>query len=114
MPPVMKQSLAMPMKKPRFCHPLHSAIEANDKEFIEKLFYVNDVSDINAVDERGLTPLHVAMLYKNEVITKLLIRNGANINVKSNGTKILPEIRKVIKAWKLPFVKINLNTNQLF
>ena len=63
MPRMMKQSLDVLMKKPRFCHPLHSAVEANDKEFINKLFHNNGVSNINAVDERGLTPLHVAVLY---------------------------------------------------
>ena len=78
---------ANPIKKPKLCFPLHSAIEAGDKEFVEKLFRYNGVPDINACNEKGLTPLQVAVLYKHQNIIEFLLNNGANVNAKTNEQK---------------------------
>ena len=74
----------IPEKKLKLCFPLHSAIEAGDTEFVEKLFRYNGVPDINAFNEKGLTPLHVAVLYEQQKIGELLLMKGANVNSKTN------------------------------
>ena len=70
-------------KKPCLALPLHQAIKDGDKYFIKKLFHYQCAPDINATDELGLTPLHLALLQKKRGIAKILIKNGANVNTKS-------------------------------
>ena len=91
----------MANKKPRMQTPLHNAIRNGEKDFIEKLFQYDYVNDIEVTDELGLTPLHMAILCKNDAIAKLLIDNGANVNAKSNEEEVLPEIKKAIKEAKV-------------
>ena len=80
----------MTNKKARLATPLHNAIRNGEKEFIEKLFQYDYVDDIETTDELGLTPLHIAVLCKNDAIAKLLIDNGANVNeVTSAGNSAL-------------------------
>ena len=57
--------MTSPSKKPRFS--IHLAIQNGETEFIEKLVYYNCLPEnINALDGRGLSPLHMAVLYKHE------------------------------------------------
>ena len=86
-----------PMKKPRFTQSLHNAIRNGEIEFLKKLLQYDFIQDIEATDELGLTPLHVALLCKNDEIAKLLIENGANVNAKSKEKQLLPEIRKIFQ-----------------
>ena len=88
-------------KKPRMQAPLHNAIRNGEKDFIEKLFQYDYVNDIETTDELGLTPLHTAILCKNDAIAKLLIDNGANVNANSNEGEVLPEIKKAIEKAKV-------------
>jgi hypothetical protein len=37
----------------------------------------------NCIDQKGLTPLHLAVKYQNKDLLEMLLDNGANINVKS-------------------------------
>ena len=78
------ENYEVPTKKPRICNLIHSAIEAGDIEFVQKIFQYNGVPDINVFDERGLTPLHVAVLFEHQKIVEILLRNGANVDAKSN------------------------------
>ena len=41
-------------------------------------------ADINNIDNEGNTPLHIASYWNNEKIVKLLVDNGASLNVKNN------------------------------
>ena len=53
---------------------IHSAIEAGDFEFVQKMFQYDGVPDINVFDERGLTPLHAAVLFEQHKIVELLLK----------------------------------------
>ena len=87
--------MTSPSKKPRFS--IHLAIQNGETEFIEKLIYYNCLPEnINALDGRGLSPLHMAVLYKHEKIVELLLKNGANVNKKTNGKAILQEIKEML------------------
>lgn len=59
---------------------LFQAIESGDKDKMEQL--IKQGVDVNAIDKDGWTPLHKACLKRNIEVTKLLILNGADINVK--------------------------------
>ena len=85
--------MTSPSKKPRFS--IHLAIQNGETEFIEKLIYYNHLpGDINALDNSGLSPLHVAVLYKKVKIVKVLLKNGADVNMESNDKMVLPKIKK--------------------
>ena len=85
--------MTSPSKKPRFS--IHLAIQNGETEFIEKLLYYNHLpGDINALDNSGLSPLHVAVLYKKVKIVKVLLKNGADVNMESNDKMVLPKIKK--------------------
>ena len=87
-----------PLKRPRSrTSGLHKAIRNGEKEFLEKLFEYDCAPDIDATDEFGLTPLHIALLCKYEDIATLLVRNGANLNVLSIEAELLPEIKRAIE-----------------
>ena len=40
--------------------------------------------DVNAKDERGVNPLHWAIIWKQKEIAELLIAEGADVNAKVN------------------------------
>ena len=40
------------------------------------------VTDVNAKDKYGMTPLHMAAEYGHKEIVELLFTNGANVNAK--------------------------------
>ena len=85
-----------PAKKPRFS--IHLAIQNGETEYIEKLMYYNHFpGDINALDDSGLSPLHVAILYKQEKIVELLLKNGADVNMMSSETTILMEVMEMLR-----------------
>ena len=87
-----KSSNAKPhSKKPCLALPLHQAIRDGDEYFIDKLFHYQCAPDINTTDELGLSPLHLAVLQKEQGIARILIKNGANVNAKSSESKMLPE-----------------------
>lgn len=48
---------------------------------------INHGADINAKNERGETPLHLATRYCFNKIVKLLLENGADPNIKDNEGK---------------------------
>lgn len=66
--------------------PLASALQANDAEIV-KLFlqyYRQEGLDINAPDEQGNTPLHVACLYsRSEVLELLLAYEGIHVTMEN-------------------------------
>ena len=87
--------MTSPSKKPRFS--IHLAIQNGETEFIEKLVYYNCLpGNINALDDSGLSPLHVAVMNKHEKIVELLLKNGADVNKETNEKAILPEIKELL------------------
>ena len=86
-----------PPKKKRKFMPLHQAILEGDKDFIEKLFYYKCAPKVNAKNRLGLTPLHIAVIRKEEEIVRILISNGADVNAKTNESKVLTIVEGVIK-----------------
>ena len=62
-------------------YPLHVAVVRGNYSEAVKLLEKDKV-DVNAVDRRGFTPLHLAADLGNVLMTALLVRNGAKINSK--------------------------------
>ena len=58
---------------------LDAAIKFRDKNFLEFLF--DNKANINAVDHRANTLLHLAVIYKKKDIAELLIDKGISVNV---------------------------------
>ncbi|GAF95273.1 unnamed protein product, partial [marine sediment metagenome] len=54
------------------------AIKKGDIERIKKL--ISQGADVNAKDNRGMTPLHKAAYYGRRQMAKVLIAKGANVN----------------------------------
>ena len=65
---------------------LHAAVRKNDVEFV-KLFIDSKIVDIDATDNFGHTPLHIAIFGRNISILEILLKNGANIHEKDKNCK---------------------------
>lgn len=64
--------------------PLHTAVDKVQKEMVELLLAAG--ADVNRIDKIGNTPLHIAASksgYEVVEITKVLIRKGADVNLKN-------------------------------
>ena len=59
---------------------LHMAVDMYHWEAVELLLDYGANIDIKSKDGRGLTPLHLAVLKRDENMVKLLVNNGADIN----------------------------------
>ncbi len=70
----------LPLQKNDF-PPLHTAIR--NKNFIEILRLIK-CSDINVTTNNGFSPLHVAARFNYFEIVDLLIKEGANVNLKNS------------------------------
>ncbi len=46
--------------------------------------YLDDGKDVNAKDDTGMTPLHLAAMYGRKEIAELLIAKGADVNAKDD------------------------------
>uniref|UniRef100_A0ABD2VYI8 Uncharacterized protein n=1 Tax=Trichogramma kaykai TaxID=54128 RepID=A0ABD2VYI8_9HYME len=99
-----------------FLHALCS--EDIDSDILELLFKISDEKKrpllINAQDERGNTPLHLALEEGLKVTAELLLKRGASLNLENNdGSKALHVICKRATFWTdgLPqwFFKLNQN-----
>jgi len=61
---------------------LHKAVNNRDIPRLKALLALG--SDINAKNELGNTPLHLACLIGSSVVARVLINRDAKINVKNN------------------------------
>lgn len=61
---------------------LHEVAVDGDVFFAQQL--INEGALIDALDRHGYTPLHLAVLYNRESVVKLLIENGADVNIKTS------------------------------
>ncbi|HET9843116.1 MAG TPA: ankyrin repeat domain-containing protein [Gammaproteobacteria bacterium] len=59
---------------------LHLAVEKNDVEQVIKLIRLG--YDVNSTDNNNFTPLHLAAIVGSTKIARLLLKEGANVNVK--------------------------------
>ena len=59
---------------------LIEAIEKGDIEAVKQ--HLAAGADVNAKDEEGLTPLHLAASWGHKEVAELLIDNGADVNAK--------------------------------
>ena len=59
---------------------LIEAIEKGDIEAVKQ--HLAAGADVNAKDEEGLTPLHLAASWGHKEVAELLIGNGADVNAK--------------------------------
>ena len=60
---------------------LHLAVQINSADVVKAL--IEKGADVNAITDRGVTPLHLAIVKKQpEDIIKVLIENGADYHIK--------------------------------
>ena len=60
---------------------LHFAVQINSADIVKAL--IEKGADVNAITDRGVTPLHLAIVKKQpEDIIKVLIENGADYHIK--------------------------------
>ena len=62
---------------------LFLAVEYNDLEKASKILF-QDKSQLNTLNEEGLSPLHIAVIKANLKMIDLLLQNGANPNILTN------------------------------
>jgi len=60
------------------------AVDTHNWEAVELLLDYGANIDIKSKDGKGLTPLHFAVLLRDENMVKLLVNNGADINAQDN------------------------------
>ena len=61
------------------------------KEYLEK-----DSSNINILNEEGLSPLHIAIINGNLEVIKLLLKYGADPNIKSLNNELNMRLIRII------------------
>ena len=67
-------------------------IRIKDMKGVKK--FIEEGGDLNIQDEWGLTALITATLYNNPAIVKLLLRAGANKDIKNNYSNTALDIAK--------------------
>ena len=68
-------------KRIRYKKALHVFAKQNDIDNCK--IHINSV-DVNETDEKMRTPLHVAMIFANDVLCNLLLRYGADVHAKDS------------------------------
>ena len=68
---------------------LFTAVECNDLEKAENIIK-NNPSQIDSLNDEGLSPLHIAVIKGNIKMIDLLLQNGANSNILSEKSKYTP------------------------
>ena len=72
-----------------YSHNLFSAVEYNDLEKVEQILK-SDSSQINDLNDEGISPLHISVIKANIKMIDLLLRYGANSNIISEKKKQTP------------------------
>jgi len=67
---------------------LVTAIAENNINLVEKLLTAG--ADVNQISRNGFAPLCIAAFWDSKDIVKMLIKHGADVNVRNNGTKWTP------------------------
>ena len=65
------------------------AIKANNENKLEEII-IKDKTIVNKLNSEGLSLLHILVIKKNVNLIKLLLRNGADVNIKSLNKKRTP------------------------
>ena len=87
-------------------HPLMEAIEVEDMESIKK--YTNKISNLDAVNKDGYTPLTWAVEKADSEVVKYLINSGADINFRDkNGLKAIDLAEKYDESRIINLLKNN-------
>ncbi|XP_055324952.1 putative ankyrin repeat protein RF_0381 [Sitodiplosis mosellana] len=94
---------------------LHFAIETTDPsrfnmEYFFKFLFkylIRKGADVNARNDQGYSPLHVAANKGNEIIAQMLLENGAKVNMETNnGTTPLTLAIKNFKNGNMGMIKL--------
>jgi ankyrin repeat protein len=97
---------------------LHQALEMNHFNVVPLL--IKEGADVNAVDHRGITPIHLAAGKGNTALHKaarqgnhdlliLLIEHNADVNVSTQGLHVTP-LHKAVRYGHEKIVRVLLNS----
>ena len=69
----------------------HLAVKRKDRKSLRELLKTSlDRENINLLNDKGLTPLHLAVLARDEAIVRMLLAFGARTNLKVSAMEIVP------------------------
>ena len=68
---------------------LHEVVRVNDTAAVE--FLLKNKAKVNAKDADGNTPAHIATDPEKKAILDMLIKNGADLKIKNNNGRTIPE-----------------------
>ena len=67
----------------------HLAVKRRDRKSLRELLKTSlDRENINLLNDKGLTPLHLAVLARDETMAKMLLAFGARTGLKVGGMEI--------------------------
>ena len=69
----------------------HLAVKRKDRKSLRELLKTSlDREIINLLNDKGLTPLHLAVLARDEAIVRMLLAFGARTGLKVSAMEIVP------------------------
>ena len=81
---LIKRNATVNLRTRRFCTALMMAAEAGQLGSVQLLLKANAAMDVNALDTRGYSALHLAVENDHREVAKVLIDNGADVNSARN------------------------------
>jgi ankyrin repeat protein len=72
--------------------PIRYCCKVGDCEQLKLLLSLNKNYDINNNDHNGMTPLHIGLIYGNDICVEFLIKYGADIHATINCHQVMRHI----------------------
>lgn len=92
-------------------NPLHIAVKECDYRLCE--FHLRSIN-VNSVDEKSRTALHVAVMYAPDDLCELLIKNGANVFARDIFSDTLIQLAFYLGRHELREFALNYFSNEIY